>query len=118
MIKIWDVETLAARSNLIGHTGEVKALAIAPQGGTIASGALDSKLKLWRDGLPEAVLTIDDHLGPSSKSVSLPTGRPWRPVRDPPRKNTRCFSGPAPRDGEAAPRSTPKCRRIGADPTG
>ena len=110
-IKIWDVETLAARFNLIGHTGEVMALAIAPHGGTIASGAVDCTLKLWRDGLPEAVLTIVD-LPASIEHVRFaPDGAALATCARSSAQEYQLLLWPsAPRDGEAASGISPNRR--------
>ena len=94
--------------NLVGHTGEVKALAIAPQGGTIASAAVDSTLKLWRDGLPEAILTIDDYNGIIEHIRFSPDGSTLATCAKLSAKEYQVFLWPsAPRDGETASEMSP-----------
>lgn len=46
-IKVWDFRTGALLFNLKDHIAGVKAVAIAPNGQTVASGSYDNSVKLW-----------------------------------------------------------------------
>lgn len=49
---LWDIETGQQVSSFLGHTGDVMALSLSPQGRSFVSGACDASAKLWdiRDG--------------------------------------------------------------------
>ena len=57
VVSVWNAEsgTLAGRHT--GHTGGVKALAVAPDGDVVASGSADQTIRLWhvkwRENVPE-----------------------------------------------------------------
>jgi WD40 repeat protein len=46
-IGLWRLDLKRAAGTLRGHTGEVQALAFAPDGGVLVSGADDQKVRLW-----------------------------------------------------------------------
>lgn len=49
---LWDIETGQQVTSFMGHTGDVMALSLSPQGRAFVSGACDASAKLWdiRDG--------------------------------------------------------------------
>ncbi|MBN9118512.1 MAG: protein kinase [Planctomycetes bacterium] len=46
-VKLWDARTGQPRRLLGSHKGKVLAVAYSPDGGTLASGAVDGSVKLW-----------------------------------------------------------------------
>ena len=46
-VKLWDMATGAERGTFSGHTNEVTAIALSPDGKTLASGSRDATTKLW-----------------------------------------------------------------------
>lgn len=60
-IKLWDGETGALISTLLGHSSAVDAMAIAPDHQTIASGSEDSTIKLWQLNTGELLHTFTGH---------------------------------------------------------
>ena len=47
-MKLWRVQTREMVADLPGHAGSVFACDWAPNGGTVASGGADKKMKLWK----------------------------------------------------------------------
>ena len=45
--RVWDARTGAELHQLTGHTGEVNAVAFAPDGATIATVSADSTIRIW-----------------------------------------------------------------------
>jgi WD40 repeat protein len=62
-VRFWNVTTGKEESKLIGHGGEVRALAFAPDGQTLATGGNDAKVMLWRTApkRAETLLTNVNH---------------------------------------------------------
>jgi WD40 repeat protein len=46
-VRIWDVATGRERAILKGHTGNVRAVAVAPDGSWLASGSWDKTVRIW-----------------------------------------------------------------------
>lgn len=44
---LWDIETGQQVASFLGHTGDVMALSLSPQGRSFVSGACDASAKLW-----------------------------------------------------------------------
>lgn len=47
LVKVWRLDTLKLRSNMIGHNGYVTSVAVSPDGSLCASGGKDGKAMLW-----------------------------------------------------------------------
>jgi hypothetical protein len=58
---LWDTRTGEQRAMLEGHTGYISAVAVSPDGLTVASGSGDRTFKLWdaRTGKEQVTLGID-----------------------------------------------------------
>ena len=58
-LKIWDAATGAERATLTGHTSDVTACAVSPDGTWIVSASTDDTLKIWdaATGAERATLT-------------------------------------------------------------
>ena len=46
-IKVWNLNTGELIHNLTGHSEEVTAVALSPDGEIIASGSRDARVKIW-----------------------------------------------------------------------
>ena len=46
-MRIWDPRTGQTRHTLTGHTGAVRALAVAPDGTWLASASDDATVRIW-----------------------------------------------------------------------
>lgn len=47
VVKVWSLSTFKLKTNLVGHTGYVNSISIAPDGSLCASGGKDGKAMLW-----------------------------------------------------------------------
>lgn len=47
ILRVWDTRTWKVETELVGHSASVEALALAPDGMTLASGGRDRALHLW-----------------------------------------------------------------------
>lgn len=65
VIKLWDLNQRSAsgrsRLTLLGHTGDVLALAYAPGGRTLASASADETIKLWDGDTGQELATLRGH---------------------------------------------------------
>jgi len=60
VVKVWDLLTACKlRSNLVGHTGYVNAVVVAPDGSLCASGGKDANAMLWDLAEGVALSTLD-----------------------------------------------------------
>lgn len=46
-IEVWDLETGESLARLTGHTNQIAALAVSPDGATLASASWDRSIRLW-----------------------------------------------------------------------
>lgn len=47
LVKVWDMQALACKFNLVGHEGYVNSVTVSPDGTLCASGGKDGSAKLW-----------------------------------------------------------------------
>jgi WD40 repeat protein len=74
LVKVWDAETGAELRALAGHTGEVWAVAVSPDGARIASGGADGTVRVWDTATGEALLALAGHAGPIETLAFSPDG--------------------------------------------
>jgi WD40 repeat protein len=58
---IWDAATGQARATLNGHSGLVRALAVAPDGTWLATGSDDRTVRIWDAATGEARAVLKGH---------------------------------------------------------
>ncbi|MEB3831763.1 serine/threonine-protein kinase [Phormidium sp. CCY1219] len=77
-VRVWEVQTGKLVYNLSAHKDWVKALAISPDGGTLATGSADKTIRLWNLENGSRMLTIAGpgaHWGPVNALAFSPDGR-------------------------------------------
>ena len=74
-VRIWDPHTGQTRHTLTGHTGPVRALAVAPDGSWLASaGCDDATVRIWDPHTGQARHTLTGHTGPVQALAVAPDG--------------------------------------------
>lgn len=61
MIHLWDTRTTDHIVELVGHTDNVKALAVSSDGSKMVSGSTDGTIKLWSISERRCVETFECH---------------------------------------------------------
>jgi WD40 repeat protein len=61
LIKLWSVEAQVELHTLRGHLGQLNALAVDPDGRTIASGGRDGVIKIWDVASHSEIRTLPGH---------------------------------------------------------
>jgi len=74
-IKLWDVASGREVQTLSGHAGDVKSVAFAPDGRTLASGSDDKTIKLWDVASGREVRTLSGHRASVFSVAFAPDGR-------------------------------------------
>lgn len=60
-LRIWDPRTCTRMTKLKGHTENIKALVVSPDGRQVISGSSDGTIKLWSLGEQRCVQTLHIH---------------------------------------------------------
>jgi WD40 repeat protein len=72
----WDLEAAKPRAAVLGeHAGEVYAVAVAPDGQTLASGGADRTIKLWDLASGQEKGALEWHIGPVRALAFSPNGQ-------------------------------------------
>ncbi len=74
-VRLWNVETGAARATLRGHNGGVSWVAISPDDKTVASAGRDGTIRLWDLRSGEEKTTLRGHGGWVTSVAFSPDGR-------------------------------------------
>mgnify|MGYP003110721151 FL=1 len=65
----------AARADLIGHGGMVRAVDVSPDGHWVVTASFDFTARLWDFGTQAEVAVLDAHEGPVTSAVFTPDGK-------------------------------------------
>ncbi len=74
-VSLWDAKTRLLRGRLHGHTGEINALAFAPDGLTLATGGDDATVRVWDIATEKTGLVFREHKSPVRNVAFSPDGR-------------------------------------------
>jgi WD40 repeat protein len=74
-IRLWNPRSGELLRTLTGHSGEVKSVAISPDGQTLVSGSADKTIKIWRLDTGELLQTLTDHSGAVNSVALSPDGQ-------------------------------------------
>ena len=58
-INLWNLSTGQLQDTLVGHSGEVRAIAISPDGRILASGGADNSIRIWDLATSELLGTLN-----------------------------------------------------------
>ena len=78
-VRIWDIESGQEERRFKGHTDTVRSVAISPDGRRVASGSLDSTVRIWGVELSSGPLFQDKVRGRSDcvRSLALSPEGAW-----------------------------------------
>ncbi len=72
--RLWDVQTGAAKSMLVGESGGVRAVCFSPDGRTVAIGGADTEVRLWDVVRGTVTHTLKGHTAPVRAIAYSPDG--------------------------------------------
>jgi WD40 repeat protein len=73
-LRVWDLESGQTIRTLQGHTREVSAVALTPDGRRVVSGSQDNSVRLWDLESGETILTLQGHTGWVYAVALIPDG--------------------------------------------
>ena len=74
VVHVWGARTGGRRTTLAGHTGSVWAMALSPDGATVATASADNSACLWDLATAQRLLTLRDHTGWVTAVTYSPSG--------------------------------------------
>ena len=74
-VQVISLVTRAITTRLVGHTGEVYAIAFAPDGATVATGGADMTVRLWKRSTGVEFLRLGGHMSDIMDLAFSPDGR-------------------------------------------
>lgn len=74
-INLWDWQTGQLKATLVGHSGEVHAIAISPDGKILASGSADRSIKFWNLATGKLLGTLHESNGEILSLTFSPDGK-------------------------------------------
>lgn len=69
-LRLWEVTTGECLRDWAGHTDDILTLAFDPTGETLASGAFDGTIRIWKPELPAKLAIIPTASAPTATSLS------------------------------------------------
>ena len=81
-LKVWNADTGAEVTALVGHTGRIMACAFSPDGKRLVSASDDNTLKIWDAGTGRDLATLSGHTWTVRFCVFSPDGRMIASVAD------------------------------------
>ena len=73
-VRIWDAATGRERATLTGHTGWVRAVAVAPDGSWLATAGDDRTVRIWDAATGRERATLTGHTGTVETVAVAPDG--------------------------------------------
>jgi WD40 repeat protein len=74
-LRLWDLQSGQCLRTLVGHTADVNAVAVTPDGRRAVSGSNDATLRVWDLDSGQLVRTLQGHSGAVNAVAVTPDGR-------------------------------------------